>query len=578
MMIRQQLCVLVFTVVAGGDVSKLPSSFEWGTATAAYQIEGAAFEDGRGLSIWDTFSHEKGKTFHGETGDVADDFYHRFQADIELMRSLGLEYYRMSLSWSRLLPDGTTDNVNRKGVDFYISVFETLETYGITPLVTLYHWDFPQALESKYDGWLSRDSVEDFANYADFAFQTFAPYVDKWITFNEALTFIGEGYTDGIFAPGRCADRSRCDQGDSVTEPYLAAHHVLLAHGLAVQRFRAAKYKGEIGMTNCGWMMWPLEPENPKPAQDLMEAQWAWFTDPITFGDYPESMKQRAGRNLPVFTPDESAMLRNSIDFLGVNYYSARYVTTPDSSSKHPPAVSASGVPMINNDFSLLTENDDGVPLGPQGGSDWLYVVPHGLHDLLLWLDDRYHDVKMRITENGCSQPVWLDETKDLAVNDTFRLSYLQSHINAVADAVLMNNVNVVGYYAWSFLDNYEWADGYGHRFGIVYVDFDTQIRTPKLSAFWYSQLIESHHHHHHQGTPRFVRRHARRIYDLRGILLVSLFASVVVVVTAGLVHRSHTTSSSSSDDEHSSLLHTASQKRSSLPPPPTPRIGRRIK
>ena len=554
------------------NLDSFPSSFEWGTATAAYQIEGAAFEGGRGPSIWDTFSHTKGKTHMGETGDIADDHYHRFREDVELMSDLGLRYYRLSVSWTRLLPNGRTDYVNAEGVAFYKTLFQLLKSKGITPLVTLFHWDLPQTFEDEYEGWLSRKSIEDFANFADFCFATF-PEVSKWITFNEALTFIGEGYTDGIFAPGRCADRERCEKGDSVTEPFLAAHHVLLAHAAAVEKFKVrfpVKGDREIGMTNCGWMMWPLLKSDPKPAQDLMEGMWAWFADPVILGDYPESIKVRAGANLPVFTEEEKRSLKNSIDFLGVNYYSSRYVATPDE--EHNATLSASGVPMIDENFALTIFNKHGVPLGPQAGSDWLFVVPEGLRALLNWLDERYDGIKMRITENGCSQPWWLDTTEALATNDTFRVDYFKGHIEAVGQALAVDDVNVVGYYAWSLLDNYEWADGYGRRFGIVYVDFPTQRRIPKLSAYWYAALVDASNQI--DDVNNFIRQ--TPILQQGTTSFFAYLAPLVLVLglAFGIVTKSQRSSSSS---ESISLNQSTRMKKMSVVlPPSTPRIPQR--
>ncbi|KAJ1460515.1 glycoside hydrolase superfamily [Pelagophyceae sp. CCMP2097] len=479
---------------------ELPPAFAWGAATAAYQIEGGASSGGRRASIWDTFSHTPGKTYHGETGDVACDHYHKFKADIALLQSLGLRHYRLSVSWSRLLPDGR-GKLNKAGVAFYTEILEELRRVGIEPLVTLYHWDLPQALEDEYGGWLDRRVIPDFAAFADACFEAFAPYVHTWLTFNEALTFVGEGYGDGVHAPGRCSDRKRCAYGDSQNEPLLVAHNVLLAHGAAVAKFRqrfASQSEQIIGMTNCGWMAWPVREDaaSGAAAEDFMEATWAWFFDPVIFGDYPNSIKERVGaKAMPKFTDEEQMLLKGSIDFLGVNYYTARWLAQPDET--HAPAQAAQGIPYLKDRFHVATVNDKGQQIGDQAGSEWLYVAPRGIHDVLLWLDERYTTKDLgkkfpfKITENGLDQPAAMDETFEMALNDTYRIAYLESHIREVVLAH-RDGVAVDAYYAWSLMDNYEWADGYAKRFGLVYVNYTTQERTPKASAAWYSALAQS--------------------------------------------------------------------------------------
>ncbi|KAH8046062.1 beta-glucosidase [Aureococcus anophagefferens] len=449
-----------------------PESFAFGVATAAYQIEGATDEGGRGPSIWDTFSAMPGKTFGGDTGAVADDFYHKFRDDVALMASLGVTRYRMSLAWPRLLPDGGGAALNPAGVAFYVAVFEELQKYGIEPLVTLYHWDLPQALDDSYGGWLDREIVADFANYADLCFAAFGDYATSWTTFNEALTFIGEGYGDGVHAPGRCSDRDRCAAGDSMREPLVAGHHVLLAHAAAVAKFRArfdSTY--EIGMVNCGWMAWPLRGRghagDAEAAEAFMEAQWGWFYDPVIYGDYPDSLKKRAGADLPAFTAEEKEALKGSATTSG-----------------------AEGIPHLDGRFHVSTVDAAGASIGARAGSPWLYVAPAGLRDVLIWLDARYPGHSLLVTENGCAQPDALDAAD--AVDDGFRLAYLRDHVDAAAEASAAG-VDVIAYYAWSLLDNYEWADGYSKRFGLVYVDYGTLDRTPKRSARWFARVLAAH-------------------------------------------------------------------------------------
>ena len=466
----------------------LPDGFAFGAATAAYQIEGAASEGGRGPSIWDSFSHEKGKTHNGDSGDVADDHYHRYPEDIELLAKAGIKHYRLSLSWSRLMPDGRT--LNEEGVAFYSSLLDLLKEKNIEPRVTLYHWDLPLSLEQEYGGWLSSDIVEDFAAYADRCFELF-PQVRTWTTFNEPLTFVGGGYGTGVMAPGRCSDRTRCEEGDSETEPLLAAHHVLLAHAHAAHAFRARISDGTIDMVNCGWMAWPLREgsvDDANAASSFMEAQWAWFIDPLVRGDYPESLKARA-LALPAFTEAEQKLLRGSVDMLGVNYYTSRYVAAADAVYPAASVGDAAGLPALNGEYHLDTSRSlsEGDPrIGVVGGSPWLYVAPSGLTDVLLWLQERYN-LPMAVTENGCDQPSGEDEH-----DDVWRIDYLRTHIDGVATAI-QRGADVQAYYAWSLLDNFEWADGYSKRFGLVFVDYDTLTRTPKRSFAWYARLINAH-------------------------------------------------------------------------------------
>lgn len=482
-------------------LQRFPSDFAWGSATAAYQIEGGAKEGGRGPSIWDTFSHIPGNTLGNETGDVADDHYHRYDEDIALMKSLGLKHYRMSLSWSRLLPTGRGSTFNPAGLAFYTAVFESLNKSGISPLVTVYHWDIPQTLEDEYGGWRGEAVVDDFAAFADMAFKHFSPWVKSWTTFNEALTFIGEGYGDGVHAPGRCSDRSRCAEGDSNWEPILVAHNVILAHAAAVAKFRerfppsnSGGY--EIGMVNCGFMTYPYRESDAERSQEFLEAEWAWFLDPVIFGDYPESLKKRVGDQMPSFTPEQSEMLKNSVDFIGVNYYTSRWVAIPDEHRE--PSPTASGLPYLNSRFTVMFLDDDMNLIGPVTGCEWLFVVPEGIHDLLVWLSDRYNGqmdpplYDLRVTENGLAIPWWDQLTLSDTLNDTFRVDYYKSHIEQVGRAIT-EGVKVTAYYAWSLMDNYEWADGYSKRFGLIYVDYETQERIPKLSAWWYSALIDAH-------------------------------------------------------------------------------------
>ncbi|KAL0489628.1 beta-glucosidase [Acrasis kona] len=481
--------ILILSVVtlARGKNIPFPKDFVFGTATAAYQIEGAAREGGRGPSIWDYFSHIPGKTFKDATGDIACDHYHRLEEDVKLMVSMGLKYYRMSISWSRLLPDGTIDNINQQGIDHYNKEIDILLKNGITPFVTLYHWDLPLNLHIKYGGWLNKEaSMKHFGDYADLCFKSFGDRVKNWITFNEAWCASIHGYLNGSQAPGRCS-KCKPEQGDSDREPYQAAHSMILSHAVAVDIY-LNKYKktqkGSIGMTmNSGWGE-PLtnKPEDQDAAQRLMEFQLGWFADPIFRGDYPLSMRRQAGNLLPQFTQAEKQLLiKSKSDFFGLNHYSTLYVSARTN-------VSSGYYAHMN---ATTTPYRDGKPIGERADSTWLWVVPWGIRKIVNWVYDRYQ-IKIYITENGCDVP---NEDKlpfDQIINDTFRVNYLQGYLNAVSEAIHQDKVPVVGYFVWSFMDNFEWADGYAKRFGIHHVDYvKNNTRTPKKSAKWYSELIK---------------------------------------------------------------------------------------
>lgn len=315
----------------GGLLNAERIPFLWGTATAAYQIEGSVAVDGRTPSIWDTFSHIPGKVFNNDNGDVADDSYVRFREDIRLMKAMGVTAHRFSLSWSRIIPDDS-GTVNRKAIEHYNQFIDELLRNEIQPMVTLYHWDLPDYLERKYEGWLSSEIVTDFSHYAETCFAAFGDRVKYWITINEPWTFCYLGYVAGAFAPGRCSDRSKCAVGNSATEGYLAAHNVLNAHAAAVHVYRTkfqTSQRGEIGITlNHDWNE-PLT----SSAIDVAAAErknlfsMGWFGDPIVFGKYPDVMRQVVGARLPEFTEEQSELLRGSFDFWALNHYSAKYIS-----------------------------------------------------------------------------------------------------------------------------------------------------------------------------------------------------------------------------------------------------------
>lgn len=468
--------------------SDFPPDFVFGTATSAYQVEGAAFEGGRGPSIWDTFSHTPGKTADGKNGDKAIEQYYRFQEDIELMDNLGFDAYRFSISWSRIFPDGFGVSVNEEGVQYYNRLINCLLEKGIQPYVTLFHWDLPQRLQDDIGGWLSSDIPKYFARYADACFAAFGDRVKYWITLNEPLQFAYTGHGTGIHAPGRCSDRSWSPVGDSHTEPYIAAHNALLAHAAAVDSYNK-KYKAEqggvIGITVDGEWAEPLADTDADrdAAQRRMEFQIGWFLDPLFFGDYPAIMRKELGDRLPHFTKDEVVLLQGSQDFIGINHYSTRYVT---SSSKEK---NQDQCDFFDDQRVITFYEVDGKPIGERAASEWLYIVPWGLKNELLWISQRYNKPVIYITENGMDQED--SDPLEEHLNDKLRIHYYQEYLSAVACAI-REGADVRGYFAWSFLDNFEWGMGYTKRFGLVYVDYENNLkRIPKASASWFSSFLK---------------------------------------------------------------------------------------
>jgi beta-glucosidase len=435
-----------------------PPGFLFGVATAAIQIEGAS--DERGPSIWDSFAREPGRVANGDTPDVACDHYHRWEDDLDLMRSLGVDAYRFSISWPRVLPTGSGPP-NRAGIDFYKRVVDGLHARSIEPLATLYHWDLPQALHDA-GGWPARDTAARFAEYASLMFEELGDGVARWITHNEpwVTAFLGHAY--GTKAPGR----------RDWPEAFRVAHHVLLSHGLAVRAFRGAGLNGgSIGITLDFAPGYPL---SASVADREAAARWdafrnRWFLDPVMHGRYPADLlgwfESLLGR-LDLGDTDDLIVASEPIDFIGVNYYSRAVVG--NNASDGPLGVRQAPATLPTTDMG------------------W-EIAPDALRDLLVRIKREYGDIPILITENGSAYDD--PAPADGVVADPERLAYLRDHLGAVARAAA-EGVNVHGYFAWSLLDNFEWEHGYGKRFGIVYVDYATQRRVPKTSALWYRDLI----------------------------------------------------------------------------------------
>ena len=453
-------------------MKKFPKDFAWGVATSSYQIEGGALEDGKGPSIWDAFCTIPGKIKNNDDGQVACDHYHLYKEDVAMMRKMGIKNYRFSIAWARVMPTGYGE-VNEAGIQFYSNLIDELLANGITPWVTLYHWDLPLALQLEKDGWLKRDIIDYFAEYARLCFDRFGDRVKNWITFNEAWVVSILGYGQAVFAPGRISN----------SEPYLAGHHILLSHAKAVQIYRKefAHQKGLIGITNnCDWRE-PLtdSPEDKAAAERALEFFIAWFADPIYLGDYPESMRTRLGERLPTFTEEEKKSLLGSSDFFGLNHYTTMF------------AADAKGKAQAGNVYGNggLSEDQD---VNLSLDENWEFtlmkwaVVPWGCRKLLQWISKRYGNPPIYITENGCASP---DKLVDGKVDDSFRQHFYNVYLTACHEAIELG-VDLRGYFAWSLMDNFEWASGYEQRFGMVYVDFETMERTVKKSGHWYGETI----------------------------------------------------------------------------------------
>ncbi|XP_020090017.1 beta-glucosidase 12-like [Ananas comosus] len=408
------------------------------------------------------------------------------------MKEIGMDAYRFSISWSRILPSGClSGGVNKEGVKYYNNLINELISKGLEPFVTIFHWDSPQALEDKYGGFLSNHIVEEYVKYAEVCFTEFGDRVRRWITFNEPWTFCSKGYATGEFAPGRCSpwEVGRCRAGDSGTEPYAACHHLLLAHAAAV-RLYCSKYqesqKGKIGITLVSHWFVPYTSSRSSDAaaQRALDFMFGWFMDPLTGGDYPRSMRALVGKRLPTFTKQQSESVRGSFDFIGLNYYTANYADDLMSSNCRKTSYTT-------DSRTNLTQQRNGIPIGPKAASNWLYVYPAGIRELLLYTKAKYNNPVIYITENGVDELNNKNASLEEALKDEPRIDYYSKHLLNVNRAI-KEGVDVRGYFAWSLLDNFEWIDGYTVRFGLIFVDYrDDLKRYPKRSACWFEKFLQ---------------------------------------------------------------------------------------
>ncbi|WP_247673724.1 GH1 family beta-glucosidase [Micromonospora sp. C51] len=442
------------TVTASKPTTRrsFPPDFGWGAATSAYQIEGAAKEDGRGESIWDTFSHAPGRTRNGDTGDVAADHYQRYAEDLDLMRDLGLRSYRFSISWPRIQPDGT-GAANQRGLDFYRRLVDGLHERGIAPMATLFHWDLPQSLQDT-GGWESRDVAQRFADYAAIVFDALGDRVPVWLTINEPKTVVQNGYLFGHHAPGR----------QDPDAAYLVAHHLQLAHGLAVRALRATGGKSRIGPA---FNLHPCYPADDSTA--AAEAARLYdgyenrlYLDSALTGSYPADVLADLGpdsRMVRAIRDGDLEIISTPIDLLAVQYYTPIYVTASGGTVRRWPTSEA----------------------------EWQQIYPEGMYDVLTRVTRDYGPIPLTVTENGLPTPDEL--SADGTVEDDGRVTFLRDHLTA-AHRAIAEGVPLESFHVWSLLDNFEWAEGYEQRWGLIYVDYPTQRRVFKRSAHWYRQVI----------------------------------------------------------------------------------------
>ncbi|KAH7840410.1 hypothetical protein Vadar_016471 [Vaccinium darrowii] len=472
-----------------------PEDFAFGAASSAYQYEGSAREGGRGPSIWDDFSQRwPGRIDDASNGNVAIDFYNQFKDDVKTMKKMGLEAFRFSISWPRILPSGELNQgINKEGIRFYNELIDELLANGITPFVTLFHWEVPQALEAAYGGFQSSKIVADFADFVDLCFWEFGDRVKHWITLNEPYIFCSKGYVEGTHAPGRGTTATKTvensawsflishrsskstlsepiDNGNPGTEPYIVAHNLLLSHAAAVEIYRKNYQecqKGKIGITNLvNWMVPYSDSQTDIDAtQRALDFTLGWFLDPVVNGQYPQSMRKYVGPRLPEFSEIQSEKLKGSYDFLGVNYYTASYVA--DASNINVESLSYATDPKVK--YSNVDQN--GIPIGPQPGVDWIYVYPQGLYETMVYIKKKYKNPSIYITENGMAtlnNPI--DRFTEARV-DEMRKNYHIDHLQYLSEAI-EDGVKVKGYFVWSLFDDYEWNFGYTNRFGLIYIEY----------------------------------------------------------------------------------------------------------
>ena len=462
---------------------KFSKDFLFGAASAAYQVEGAWNEDGKGVSNWDVFSKIPGKTFEGTNGDVAVDHYHRYKEDIKLMAEMGLESYRFSISWPRIIPNGVGE-VNQKGLDFYNNVIDECLKYGIVPFVTLYHWDMPQVLEEK-GGWVNKDTIDAFVNYAEVCFKAFGDRVKHWITFNETVVFCGLGYLAGAHPPAIVGDLNKY---------FNATHNVFTAHAKSISLYKSLKQYGEIGITHVFSPAFSVDDkeENIKATEHANLVDTRWYYDPILKGEYPKYVVdhiEKLGVKME-WTPEELAILKEAADkndFMGLNYYQPQRVMKNNADDQversRENSTGAPGNPSFDGVYRTVMMDD-------KVYTKWGWEIsPEGFLDGLRMLKELYGDVKLYITENGLGDEDIIIENE---IVDIPRIKFIEAHLKTIKKAI-SEGINLKGYYAWSVIDLLSWLNGYKKQYGFIYVDHKNNLeRKKKASFYWYKNIIKT--------------------------------------------------------------------------------------
>ncbi|GAA0761763.1 MULTISPECIES: GH1 family beta-glucosidase [Clostridium] len=462
---------------------KFAKDFLFGAASASYQVEGAWNEDGKGISNWDVFSKIPGKTFEGTNGDIAIDHYHRYKEDIKLMAEMGLESYRFSISWPRIIPNGVGE-VNQKGIEFYNNIINECLSYGIVPFVTLYHWDMPQVLEEK-GGWINKETIDAFLNYSEVCYKAFGDRVKHWITFNETVVFCGLGYLAGAHPPAIVGDLNKYFQ---------ATHNVFLAHAKSIELYKSLKQYGEIGITHVFSPAFSIDnkEENIIAAKHANEIDTNWYYDPILKGEYPKyvvDIIEQKGIKID-WTDEELQIIKRASDkndFIGLNYYQPQRVMKNNMDEEvernRENSTGAPGNPSFDGFYRTVKMND-------KKYTKWGWEIsPEAFLEGLRMLKGRYGDIKIYITENGLGDedPIIEDEIVDIP-----RIKFIETHLKAVKNAI-EEGINLKGYYAWSVIDLLSWLNGYKKQYGFIYVDHKNGLaRKKKASFYWYKHIIET--------------------------------------------------------------------------------------
>ncbi|KAL0342709.1 UNVERIFIED_CONTAM: Raucaffricine-O-beta-D-glucosidase [Sesamum calycinum] len=471
-----------------------PNGFIFGTGTSAYQVEGAAAKGGRGISVWDDFAlRTPNMIADGSNGNVACDMYHKYKEDIKLMKQMGFDSYRFSISWPRILPGGRTfAGINKEGIDYYNDVINTVIANGMTPFVTLFHWDLPNCLQLEYGGMLSDQVVNDFIEFANLCFEEFGDRVKFWTTLNEPYTYTVHGYSSG---DDFVVDNSKIVQSSSQTakDPYTVARNLLLCHSAAVQLYRTnfqMYQNGQIGIVLISNYHYPFDStsQNDKDAVErALDFMLGWFLEPVIYGQFPASMLQYAKGNIVPFSDEEQQGLAGSVDWVGLNYYTSDFVAY----EKDPPGVGYPADQHCLYSFYDVKGNTIGLPTA----LSWLWMVPNGLYDHLQYLQNKYKQdmPPLYVTENGVADNNDHALTAKQACVDTTRVQYYQDHLAYLLKAINELGFDVRGYFAWSYCDNFEWSSGYTSRFGIIYTDYVNNLtRHMKNSALWFTKFLRS--------------------------------------------------------------------------------------